>query len=189
MSLPAIPLRFRKFRKTAENRSIAAAVMMGLFGFILSSVTSAIQLSLFPQIKLFGSVPDLLSVSAVVIAMYYGRKVGVIYALVLGIIADGTAFTLGYNLIALPLFAFFAALITEKFISRNFLWIILFSLTAAVLKCGFGYLIFHAIWQHGNFLALLTGTYLPSLIYTAIIILPVYWLTSLVTLPFKKGRI
>lgn len=124
---------------------------------------------------LLGIRPVYLIPIALVISVFEGKKVGMIFSIIVGIILDlESSFNLGFYTIALGTVAFMLGMLFEKTIKPNFITAVASVLLAMLLICILEFLFLFVFKGFREIWFALINLYLPKTFFTALTV-PIFY--------------
>lgn len=162
----------------AEQRRINyAAVIYYILAFLVSF---AITYTTLIPIRIANATPTPLIALVIAYSYFYGETRGFTVGLIVGIFADGVAAdTVGFNAIMLAVIGMLAGALVKKYLNKNIYSAVFLSVIGSGVYHFAKWLVFYAfsgIQGIGNYLMMYI---LPSAVYSALFIIPFYFLGKL----------
>ena len=137
--------------------------------------------------ELFNVKPMLVVPAAIAMAMHEGEFAGGIYAAFAGLLCDMGGFGLfGFNGITLLVSGVTAGLLVIYMMRCNVASCILFVFIAMLVRGSIYYTFAFGIWNHDYAWRIFAFQILPTIVYTAISAIPIYYIFRAVNGKFKK---
>ena len=178
-----------EFNERVHHRLVSSYTAGKVLLFsILIFVCAVLQSSLFSALIFFSSLPDLVLLAVIGIAVYDGEKSGAVSGIFGGVVIE--AFGAGGNIMMLPLFymlcGFFFGIAAHLLFNKNFISWILYCLMGAVLRAALS--VIHAVLVEidVNLLLIFTEIVIPEFLVT-VLFAPIMYLPVKATVrPFHK---
>ncbi len=156
----------------ASSKNISEALRIAIFAAILlvSYVVSGVPYTFF-----YAASPDFLLVFTVCIAMFLPPLSSGIFAVFAGLLKDiACASLFGFHGLIYLLCAVTVSLLIAFLVRRTFINALITNAGAVIAVKFFYYFIYNVLFEKGGRIALFTGSVIPSVLLS-IIILPVYY--------------
>lgn len=129
--------------------------------------------------QLFGGKPLLLVVLAISIAARENQIPSTVFGAVCGVLTDISGGGIGYFGIMLTLVCYFEAELFKKYIVASFKMVLLYATAATVVLVGLYFVIFRLLAGVEGAGELFVSRYLARMAYTAVCVVPLYFLNGI----------
>ena len=137
--------------------------------------------------EIFGVKPMLVVPAAIAVAMHEGEFAGGIYAAIAGLLCDMGGFGLfGFNGIIFLVSGVMAGLLIIYLMQCNMANCVLFVFIAMLVRGSIYYAFAYGIWGHEYAWRIYVFQILPTIVYTAISAIPIYYIFRAISRRFKR---
>jgi len=146
--------------------------------YFILALALLLHITVLDHIKILGVKPDLLLIVVIFFGLFLGREIGLESGLAAGLFKDLFALDFfGINAFAFALTGFLAGLLGTQFSreSRKTQVLLVMFLTAFSMTLHFIIVSIFSKWIYLDFREYLTGSVIPTCIYTAIVSIPVFF--------------
>lgn len=163
--------------RQAKIRHVLEWVLYALL-ICIAYVLSTVKFSSIPK-------PLLLIPLAVCISVSHSEMVSSVIGLLLGLMIDTSAGKLfGFNGFIIMVCTMFVSLVFLYWLRKSFVNVLCLSAAVTLVQALFDFLFFYGIWEYENVAGIFLKWYLPSMIYTIVMTVPVYFITKFIDTRF-----